>query len=84
MKTVTLKIDEKTTSGKAVMTAIQKAEKVSAVIVVKGVLGKPTIVAKRNYSPQFVSLIKKGEQEIKSGKTKKIDPNKPWESLKLK
>lgn len=36
---------------------------------------------KTSYSPEFASKIKKGEADIKKGKTTRVNPDNVWENI---
>jgi hypothetical protein len=76
----TIKINERTKAGKAFMAMFDAF--------FKGVEGIEIIEAnsKKNkeesfYSPEFIAKIKKAEENIKQGKTTRLNPEDIWGSI---
>jgi hypothetical protein len=73
MATVTVKINERSSLGKAIMDLLISSSKESNVV--------EFINEKSPYDPEFVKKIKRAQ---KRGSYKEIDPNDVWGSLGLK
>lgn len=80
----TIKINERTKTGKAFMAMFEAF--------FKGVDGIEIVETDSNkvneeespYSPEFVAKIKKAEENIKNGETTTLNPDDIWGSLGLK
>lgn len=75
MTTITIKINERTKAGRALKDLIELFSKEH-----KGV----EIISddkKTSYNEEFVEKIKKAEEDIKKGKTTRLDPENIWESI---
>jgi len=73
MTTITIKINERTKAGKTLKSLIELFSKEN-----KGV----EIVEEKNpYSLEFLEKVKRAEENIKNGKTTRIDPKNIWESI---
>jgi len=80
----TIKIDEKTKTGKAFMAMFEAFFKgVEGIEIVEPDYGQvneePSI-----YSSEFVEKVKKAEENIKNGETTRLNPDDIWGSLGLK
>ena len=73
MKTITLKINERTKVGKSFMALIEEFSKDK-----KGI---EIISDESPYRAEFVAKIRRAEKNIKNQKTIRIDPKNIWESL---
>ncbi|MFY8188881.1 MAG: DUF2683 family protein [Flavobacterium sp.] len=76
MTTITLQIDEKSKKGKALL-AFLKAFKIDQNDDISLVEE-----SKSSYNKDFVKKIEKSREEIKDGKTIKIETESIWESVK--
>lgn len=76
MTTITLQIDEKSKKGKALL-AFLKAFKIDQNDDIS-LVEEP----KSPYNKDFVKKIEKSREEIKEGKTIKIETESIWESIK--
>lgn len=74
MTTITLKIDEQSEKGKALLAFLKAFQIEREVDVVK----EP----KSPYNKKFVEKIQKARREIAEGKTKTIKTDSIWESIK--
>lgn len=74
MTTITLKIDEQSEKGKALLAFLKAFQIEREVDVVK----EP----KSPYNKKFVEKIQKARKEIAEGKTKTIKTDSIWESIK--
>lgn len=87
MKTITLKINERTKAGKAFleMTNVLVKESKGIEIISTG-LNKTVKKESETYNPEFVKMILERDADIKSGKIKciTVDPDDIWGSLGLK
>ena len=72
MTTITIKINERTKVGKALMTLIETFSKEE-----KGV----EIISDDSYDAKFVEKITQAEEDIKNGKTIRVDPKNIWNSI---
>lgn len=80
----TIKINERTKTGKAFMAMFEAFFKgVDGIEIVEDD-SKKRKKEENFYSPEFVAKIKKAEEDIKNGKTTTLDPNDIWGSLGLK
>jgi uncharacterized protein YggU (UPF0235/DUF167 family) len=85
MTTVTIKINERTKAGKAFMALLSEAFSKSADgVEIVETDSKKLIKEKSIYSPEFIAKVKKAEENIKNGKTTRLDPDDIWGSLGLK
>ncbi|MBI2259169.1 MAG: hypothetical protein HYU67_09770 [Flavobacteriia bacterium] len=75
MSVVTLKINEKTKLGKAILDLLISTSKESSAI--------EFIVEKTIYDAEFVKMIEKSKKQIKDGQYKTIDTYDIWGSLGL-
>lgn len=75
MATITLKINERSKAGQAVLEFLKQFVALSKEVEV--------VEEKSPYSPEFVKKIKKAEAEIKEGKYTVLDTNDIWGSLGL-
>ncbi len=78
MTTLTVKINERSNYGKAIMNLLRTSAKESNAIRVV----EPE-KEKSPYGPGFVKKVLKAQQEIKQGKYKVVDTNDIWGSLGL-
>ncbi|SHL26760.1 hypothetical protein SAMN05443543_10141 [Flavobacterium flevense] len=80
----TIKVNERTKTGKAFMAMFEAFFKgVDGIEIIE--TDSEKITKEENlYSPSFVAKIKKAEEDIKNGKTTTLDPNDIWGSLGLK
>ena len=82
----TIKINERTKTGKAFMAMFEAFFKgVDGIEIIE--TGSSKKIKKKEesiYSPEFVAKIKKAEENIKNGETTTLDPNDIWGSLGLK
>lgn len=85
MTTLTIKINEKSKKGKAFL-AFAKTffSDENDVEIIKNDSEKGEKTEKTLYSKEFISKIKKAEENIKIGHTLTLNPNDLWESLGLK
>lgn len=74
MTTITIEINEKTKAGKLLKSLIELFSKENKDV--KIVSGDENL-----YSAEFVAKIKKGEEDIKNGKTTRLNPKNVWESI---
>ncbi|WLD23810.1 hypothetical protein NU10_14065 [Flavobacterium dauae] len=74
MTTITIKINERTKAGKALKNLIEFFSREH-----KGI----EIVSdtKSEYNPEFVEKIKEAENDIKNGKTTRLDSENIWENI---
>ncbi|NDP28443.1 MAG: hypothetical protein GZ087_13620 [Flavobacterium sp.] len=79
----TIKINERTKTGKAFMAMFETFFKgVDGIEIIE--TNSKKINKKENfYSPEFVAKIKKAEENIKKGETTTLNPNDIWGSLGL-
>lgn len=70
MTTVTIKIKEQNKEAKALLEYLKKLPFVE--------IEKKE---KSPYNPEFVEKIKKAEEDIKKGKTTRLNPENVWESI---
>ncbi|WP_396168561.1 DUF2683 family protein [Flavobacterium sp.] len=87
MKTITLKINERSKAGKAFLEMTNVLVKDSKGIEI--VSTEPNMTNKEKmdiYNPEFVKMVLDRDADIKSGKSKciTVDPNDVWGSLGLK
>lgn len=75
MSTVTIKINEKSKLGKAIMDLLISTSKESDAV--------EFIEEKSPYDPEFVKMIEKSRKQLKNGQYKTIDTNDIWGSLGL-
>jgi proteasome assembly chaperone (PAC2) family protein len=75
MATITLKINERSKAGQAVLEFLKQFVALSKEVEV--------VEEKSPYNPEFVKKIKKAEAEIKEGKYTVLDTNDIWGSLGL-
>jgi proteasome assembly chaperone (PAC2) family protein len=75
MATITLKINERSKAGQAVLEFLKQFVALSKEVEV--------VEEKSHYNPEFVKKIKKAEAEIKAGKYTVLDANDIWGSLGL-
>ena len=80
----TIKINERTKTGKAFMAMFEAFFKgVDGIEIVQ--TDEKKIEKEENlYSPEFVAKIKKAEENIKNGETTTLNPDDIWGSLGLK
>lgn len=82
MKTITLKINERSKAGKAFLEMTNVLVKDSKGIEIISTGSSKTIEKKSEiYNPEFVAMIKKAQKSIKRTV---VDPNDIWGSLGLK
>lgn len=82
MKTITLKINERSKAGKAFLEMTNVLVKDSKGIEIISTESNKTIEKKSEiYNPEFVAMVKKAQ---KSKKRTVVDPNDIWGSLGLK
>jgi hypothetical protein len=79
----TIKINERTKSGKAFMAMFEAFFKDVDGIEIIEKDSKKTI-KEDFYTPEFVAKIKKAEENIKNGETTTLNPDDIWGSLGLK
>jgi hypothetical protein len=75
MTTLTVKINERNSLGKAIADLLRSTAKESKAVKLM------EIKEESPYNAEFVAMIKEAEQR---GKFREIDPNNVWESLGLK
>ncbi|MDR7371962.1 DUF2683 family protein [Flavobacterium aquidurense] len=82
MTTITIKINERTKAGKALMAILSEtfAKKTDGVEIVE-TDSKKLIKEKNSYNPEFVKMVL---ESAKRGEYKEIDPKDIWGSLGLK
>lgn len=74
MTTITLKINERSSYGKALLELIK--------VGIDEKKGVEMVEEDNPYSPEFMKMIKEAEEDIKAGRTTEVkDVNKLWESL---
>jgi DNA-directed RNA polymerase beta' subunit len=77
----TIKINERTKTGKAFMAMFEAFFKGVDGIEVVEEKSKTTKEEENFYSPEFVAKIKKAEENIKEGKTTRLNPKDIWGSI---
>ena len=80
----TIKINERTKTGKAFMAMFEAFFKGVDGIEIIETDSKKLKKEDSIYSPEFVAKIKKAEENIKNGKTTTLNPDDIWGSLGLK
>lgn len=82
MTTVTIKINERTKAGKAFMAILSEtfSNSVDGVEIVE-TDSKKLIKEKSIYSPEFIAKVKKAEENIRQGKTTRLNPEDIWGSI---
>jgi hypothetical protein len=75
VETITLKINKRSSYGKAVLELIK--------VGINEKKGVEIVKEKSPYNPKFVERIRKSEKEIKQGKYKILDTKDIWGSLGL-
>jgi hypothetical protein len=82
MTTVTIKINERTKAGKAFMAILSETFSNSADgLEIVETDSKKLIKEKSIYSPEFIAKIKKAEENIRQGKTTRLNPEDIWGSI---
>ncbi|MDR7208878.1 DUF2683 family protein [Flavobacterium piscis] len=85
MTTITIKINERTKTGKAFMALLSEAfTKGDDGVEIVETDSKKLKKEKSIYSPEFIAKIKKAEKNIKNGETTTLNPDDIWGSLGLK
>ena len=86
MKTITLKINERSKAGKAFLEMTNVLVKDSKGIEIISTESNKTLEKSEIYNPDFVKMILERDADVKSGKSKciTIDPDDIWGSLGLK
>ncbi|MWB94585.1 hypothetical protein GON26_09435 [Flavobacterium sp. GA093] len=77
----TIKINERTKTGKAFMAMFETFFKGVDGIEVVEENSKKNKKEENFYSPEFVAKIKKAEENIKEGKTTRLNPEDIWGSI---
>lgn len=82
MTKVTIKINERTKAGKAFMAILSEAffKGADGVEIVE-TDSKKLKKEKSIYSPEFIAKIKKAEENIRQGKTTRLNPDDIWGSI---
>jgi hypothetical protein len=80
----TIKINERTKTGKAFMAMFEAFFKGVDGIEIVQTDAKKIEKEENLYSPEFVAKIKKAEENIKNGETTTLNPDDIWGSLGLK
>ena len=80
----TIKINERTKTGKAFMAMFETFFKDVDGIEIVETNTKKIKKEENMYSPEFVAKIKKAEENIKNGETTTLNPDDIWGSLGLK
>jgi anthranilate/para-aminobenzoate synthase component I len=75
MTTLTVKINERSSIGKAIADLLRSTAKESKAV---KLIEKEE---KNLYSSDFVEKIKKAEEDIKNGKITRINPENVWENI---
>lgn len=75
MTTVTVKIDDRSKLGKAILDLLVSTSKESDAV--------KFVDEKSTYNSEFVALVKKSQKQIKEGKYKVVDTENLWESIGL-
>ena len=80
----TIKINERTKTGKAFMAMFEAFFKgVDGIEIIES-NSKKVKKEESIYSAEFIAKVKKAEENIKNGETTTLDPNDIWGSLGLK
>lgn len=78
----TIKINERTKTGKAFMAMFEAFFKgVDGIEIIETSSSKKIKKEESIYSPEFVAKIKKAEENIKKGKTTRLNPEDIWGSI---
>ncbi|MDD5149771.1 MAG: hypothetical protein PHC28_04735 [Flavobacterium sp.] len=80
----TIKINERTKTGKAFMAMVETFFKNVEGIEIVETDSKKIKKEENFYSPEFVAKIRKAEENIKKGETITLNPDDIWGSLGLK
>ena len=80
----TIKINERTKTGKAFMTMLETFFKGVEGIEIIETDSEDIKKEESLYSPEFIEKVRKAEENIKNGETTTLDPNDIWGSLGLK
>lgn len=81
MTTITIKIDKRTKAGKAFMAMSESFFKNVEGIEIIETDSKKTTKEASLYSLEFVEKIKRAEENIKKGKTTRLNPEDIWGSI---
>lgn len=82
MTTVTIKINERTKAGKAFMAILSEAfTKGNDGVEIVETDSKKLKKEKSIYSPEFIAKVKKAEENIRQGKTTRLNPEDIWGSI---
>ncbi|KOP37838.1 hypothetical protein DBB36_10600 [Flavobacterium sp. WLB] len=83
MKTLTVKINERTKIGKAFIAMFDSFKGFEEIEIIETDYGQ--VNEERSiYSSEFVEKVKKAEENIKNGETTRLNPDDIWGSLGLK
>jgi len=83
MKTLTVKINERTKIGKAFIAMFDSFKGFEEIEIIE-TDSKKLKKEESIYSPEFIEKVRKAEENIKNGETTTLDPNDIWGSLGLK
>ncbi|WP_264534965.1 DUF2683 family protein [Flavobacterium sp. N1736] len=83
MKTLTVKINERTKIGKAFIAMFDSFKDFDEIEIIE-TDSKKLQKEKSIYTPEFIAKVKKAEENIKNGETTRLDPKDIWGSLGLK
>ncbi|TPG40199.1 DUF2683 family protein [Flavobacterium pectinovorum] len=84
MKTLTVKINERTKIGKAFIVMFDSFKGFEEIEIVETDAYGQVNEEQSVYSPEFIEKVKKAEENIKNGETTTLDPKDIWGSLGLK
>nr|WP_294928949.1 DUF2683 family protein [uncultured Flavobacterium sp.] len=80
----TIKINERTKTGKAFMAMLETFFKDVEGIEIIETDSKKINKEEGRYSPEFIEKVRKAEENIKNGETTTLNPDDIWGSLGLK
>jgi len=83
MKTLTIKINERTKIGKAFIAMVDSFKSFDEIEIIET---DSKLIKKEDsiYSLEFIEKVRKAEENIKNGETTRLDPNDIWGSIVLK
>ena len=81
MKTLTVKINERTKIGKAFIAMFDSFKGFDEIEIVETDLKKNQKEDSIIYSPEFIEKVRKAEENIRQGKTTRLNPEDIWGSI---